>query len=44
MKTLFVFIIGVVVGTVGLDVTIGLAKNGVAKVQEVAKDAAKDYK
>lgn len=44
MKILFVFLFGVVVGTIGLDITLGLAKNGVAKVQEVAKDAAKDYK
>ena len=44
MKILFVFLFGVIVGTIGLDVTLGLAKNGVAKVQEAAKDAAKDYK
>lgn len=41
MKTLVVFIVGFVVGSIGLTGTMNLVTNGLAKVQEVSKEAAK---
>jgi hypothetical protein len=41
MKTLVVFIVGFVVGSIGLTGTVNLVTNGLAKVQEVSKEAAK---
>jgi len=41
MKTLVVFILGFVVGTVGLTGTINLVNNGLDHVQAVSKEAAK---
>jgi hypothetical protein len=41
MKTLAVFIVGFVVGSIGLTGTMNLVTNGLAKVQEVSKEAAK---
>ena len=41
MKTLAVFIFGVVVGTIGVTGVANIAQHGINKVQEVAKDAAR---
>ena len=41
MKTLATFIVGFVVGSIGLTGTINIINNGLAKVQEVSKEAAK---
>jgi len=41
MKTLVVFIIGFVVGSIGLTGTINLVNNGLDQIQAVSKDAAK---
>jgi hypothetical protein len=41
MKTLVVFIVGFVVGSIGLAGTINLVNNGLDHVQAVSKEAAK---
>jgi hypothetical protein len=41
MKTLATFIVGFVVGSIGLTGTMNIITNGLAKVQEVSKEAAK---
>jgi hypothetical protein len=41
MKTLVVFIIGFVVGSIGLTGTINLVNNGLNHVQAVSKESAK---
>ena len=41
MKTLVVFIIGFVVGTIGVTGTINLVNNGLDRVQAVSKEAAR---
>lgn len=41
MKTLMVFVLGIIVGTIGLGGTLRALDHGVSKVQEVAKESAK---
>lgn len=41
MKTLITFILGFVVGTIGVAGTINLVNNGLTHVQAVSKEAAK---
>lgn len=41
MKTLVTFILGFVVGTIGVAGTINLVNNGLTHVQAVSKEAAK---
>jgi hypothetical protein len=41
MKTILVFIIGFVVGSVGVTGTINLVNNGLDHVQAVSKEASK---
>ena len=40
MKTLIVFLVGFVVGSIGLESTLHIVNNGLTKVQTVAKEAA----
>jgi hypothetical protein len=40
MKTLVTFIVGFVIGSIGLTGALNIVNNGLTKVQEVAKDAA----
>jgi hypothetical protein len=40
MKTLIIFLVGFVVGSIGLESTLHIVNNGLAKVQTVAKEAA----
>jgi hypothetical protein len=40
MKTIVIFIVGIVVGTIGLDGTMRVINNGLTKVQTVTKEAA----
>ena len=42
MKTLATFIVGFVVGTIGVTGTINMITNGLAKVQEVSKEASQE--
>jgi hypothetical protein len=41
MKILATFIIGFVIGSIGVAGTMNIINNGLAKVQEVSKEAAK---
>jgi hypothetical protein len=41
MKTILVFIIGFVVGSIGLTGTINLVNNGLDRIQAVSKEAAR---
>ena len=41
MKTLAVFVFGVIVGTIGITGVANLAQKGINQVQTVARDAAK---
>ena len=41
MKLLATFIIGFVIGSIGLAGTMNIINNGLIKVQEVSKEAAK---
>jgi hypothetical protein len=41
MKTLAVFIVGFIVGTIGVTGTINLINNGLDHIQVVSKEAAK---
>ena len=40
MKIIATFIVGFVVGTIGVTGTVNIVTNGLAKVQEVSKEAA----
>jgi hypothetical protein len=41
MRTIMIFVLGIVIGTIGLTGTLNIAQHGVSKIQEVAKEAAK---
>ena len=41
MKTILVFIIGFVVGSIGLTGTVNLVSNGLDRIQAVSKEAAR---
>ena len=40
MKTLMIFIVGFVVGSIGLESTLRVVNTGLSKVQTIAKEAA----
>jgi hypothetical protein len=40
MKTIMIFIVGFIVGTIGLDGAMRAVNNGLTKVQTVTKEAA----
>jgi len=41
MKTIIVFVLGIMIGTIGLTGTVNVLSHGVDKIQTVAKEAAK---
>ena len=41
MKTLLIFVLGFVVGTIGVTGTINLVNNGLDHVQSISKESAK---
>jgi hypothetical protein len=41
MKTLIIFLVGFVVGSIGLAGTVNIVNHGLDKVQAVAREAAK---
>ena len=41
MKTIIVFVLGIMIGTIGLTGTVNVLSHGIDKIQTVAKEAAK---